>query len=214
MKTQRLIAALAAGLGGGIWLSSAWAAGNVDTARGEVSVLSREGQPRGVAKGDRIVEGETILTGPDGELLLTTDDSGVLAIRPRSRLMLESFKVNGNDKDSVVLNLLRGGLRSVTGWISKTAPKNYRITTNTAIGIRGTDHEVAIVEEGENAGTWNKVTEGATTLSSTAGSVEQTPASNSAGRVRAGDQAPTPAPAPKVAAPKPAAQSSLNAAAH
>jgi FecR protein len=207
-KAHKLVMALAVGLGGGVWFSSAFAAGNVDTARGEVSVLSRDGAPRGVAKGDRISEGETILTGPDGELLLTTDDSGVLAIRPRSRLTIDTYKVNGNDKDSVVLNLLRGGLRSVTGWISKTAPKNYRVTTNTAtVGIRGTDHEVAIVEEGDNSGTWNKVTEGGTVLSSNNGSIEQTPTSNGTGRVRAGDQAPTPAPPPlTLFAPRPSDQ--------
>jgi hypothetical protein len=207
-RAHRLVMALAVGLGGGVWLSGAWAAGNVDTARGEVSVLGRDGAPRGVAKGDRVSEGETILTGPDGEVLLTTDDSGVLAIRPRSRLTIETYKVNGNDKDSVVLNLLRGSLRSVTGWISKTAPKNYRITTNTAtVGIRGTDHEVAIVEEGDNAGTWNRVTEGATVLSSNNGSIEQTPSSNAAGRVRVGDQPPTPAPAPlTLFAPRPSDQ--------
>jgi hypothetical protein len=208
MKTQKLVMALAVGLGGGVWFSTAWAAGNVDTARGEVSVLSRDGAPRGVAKGDRVSEGETILTGPDGEVLLTTDDSGVLAIRPRSRLTIEAYKVNGNDKDSVVLNLLRGGLRSVTGWIGKTAPKNYRITTNTAtVGIRGTDHEVAIVEEGENAGTWNKVTEGGTVLSSNNGSIEQTPGNNGTGRVRSGDQAPMIAPPPlTLFAPRPSDQ--------
>ena len=208
MKTQKLVMALATALGGGVWFSTVWAAGNIDTARGEVSVLARDGAPRGVAKGDRVVEGETILTGPDGEVLLTTDDSGVLAIRPRSRLTIEAYKVNGNDKDAVILNLLRGSLRSITGWISKSAPKNYRVTTNTAtVGIRGTDHEVAIVEEGDNAGTWNKVTEGATTLSSNAGSVEQTPTSNGTGRVKAGDQAPTPAPPPlTLFAPRPSDQ--------
>ena len=208
MKTQKLVMALATALGGGVWFSTVWAAGNIDTARGEVSVLARDGSPRGVAKGDRVAEGETILTGPDGEVLLTTDDSGVLAIRPRSRLTIEAYKVNGNTADSVVLNLLRGSLRSITGWISKTAPKNYRVTTNTAtVGIRGTDHEVAIVEEGDNAGTWNKVTEGGTVLSSNAGSVEQTPNSNGTGRVRAGDQAPTPAPPPvTLFAPRPSDQ--------
>jgi FecR protein len=208
MKTQKLVMALAVGLGGGVWLSTAWAAGQVDTARGEVSVLARDGAPRGVAKGDRVVEGETILTGPDGEVLLTTDDSGVLAIRPRSRLTIEAYKVNGNDKDSVILNLLRGSLRSVTGWISKTAPKNYRVTTNTAtVGIRGTDHEVAVVEEGDNAGTWNKVTEGGTVLSSNTGNIEQTPTSNGTGRVSAGDQVPTPAPPPvTLFAPRPSDQ--------
>jgi FecR protein len=208
MKTQKLVMALATALGGGVWLSSAWAAGNIDTARGEVSVLARDGVPRGVARGDRVIEGETILTGPDGEVLLTTDDSGVLAIRPRSRLTIETYKVNGNDKDSIVLNLLRGSLRSITGWISKTAPKNYRVATNTAtIGIRGTDHEVAIVEDGENAGTWNKVTEGGTVLSSNTGSIEQTPSNNGTARVRAGDQVPTPAPPPlTLFAPRPSDQ--------
>jgi hypothetical protein len=63
------------------------------------------------------------------------------------------------------------------------------------------------VEEGESAGTWNKVTEGGTVLSSNNGSIEQTPASNGTGRVRAGDQAPTPAPPPlTLFAPRPSDQ--------
>lgn len=178
--------------------SLAWAAGNVDTVIGEVSVLNRDGQPRGVIKGSRIVEGETVLTGAGGEVLITTDDSGVLAVRPSSRLLIEQYKVNGNDSDSVVLYLLRGGLRSVTGWVSKTAPRNYRLATPTAsVGIRGTDHEAAVVDEGNDAGTWNQVTEGATVLTSSAGQLDQTPGSpNAIGRVQMGDQTPLAAPAP------------------
>lgn len=170
----------------------AWAMGNVDTVIGEVSVLNRDGQPRGISKGGRIVEGETLLTGAIGEVLITTDDSGVLAVRPLSRLLIEQYKVNGNDKDSVVLTLLRGGLRSVTGWVSKTAPRNYRLVTTTAtVSIRGTDHEAAIVDEGVEAGTWNQVTEGATTLATSAGQLEQTPGTPSAtGHVKLGDQPP------------------------
>ena len=178
--------------------SAAWAAGNVDSVIGEVSVINRDGQPRGINKGDRIVEGETVLTGTKGEVLITTDDSGVLAIRPLSRLLIEQYKVNGNDKDSVVLTLLRGGLRSVTGWISKTAPRNYRLATSTAtIGIRGTDHEAAIVDEGADTGTWNRVTEGATALTTSAGQLDQNAGTNSAvGKVQAGDQGPVAAAAP------------------
>ena len=176
----------------------ALAAGNIDTVIGEVSVLNRDGQPRGVSKGSRIVEGETVLTGAGGEVLITTDDSGVLAVRPLSRLLIEQYKVNGNDKDSVVLTLLRGGLRSVTGWISKTAPRNYRLATPTAfVSIRGTDHEAAIVEEGIAAGTWNQVADGATVLSTGAGRLEQAPGTPSAtGHVLLGDQAPVATPAP------------------
>ena len=64
---------------------SAWAAGNADTVIGEVNVLNRDGQLRVVSKGSRIVEGESVITGPGAEILITTDDSGVLAVRPLSR---------------------------------------------------------------------------------------------------------------------------------
>jgi hypothetical protein len=171
-RMNKLALAVALGVGQGAWLS-AMAAGNVDLVRGEVSVVNRDGQPRGITKGDRVVQGETVVTGNDGELLLTTDDSGVLAVRPRSRLLIDDYKVNGGQNDSVLLRLLRGGLRSITGWVSKTAPRNYRIITPTAtVGIRGTDHEVAVVEGGPDEGsTLNQVTTGQTTLSTPAGSI-------------------------------------------
>jgi hypothetical protein len=192
-----------------LWLGcsgAAWAAGNVDTANGEVSAIGKDGKPHGLAKGDRVVEGETLITGRDGELLIKTDDSGVLAVRPSSRLVIDAYRVNGDSKDSVVLKLLRGGLRSITGWISKTNNKNYRITTATAtVGIRGTDHEVVIIEDGPNAGTWNQVTEGATTLATTAGLLEQAAGgANAAGRATATGQAPVAAAAlPAVFVPRP-----------
>jgi FecR protein len=194
MKLNKLALALTLGVGQGLWLS-AWAAGNVDQVRGEASVLNRDGQPRGAAKGERVVEGETIVTGADGEVLLTTDDSGVLAVRPRSRVQIEAYKVNGNENDSVVLKLLRGSLRSITGWITKTAPRNYRVATPTAtVGIRGTDHETSVVEEGIEPGTYNQVTSGETSFSTAAGSINIGP--GQAGHAPQGDQPPKPLPAP------------------
>ena len=177
---------------------AAWAAGNVAYTLGEVSILNRDGEPRGVRKGDRITAGETIITGRDGELIMTTDDSGVLSIRPRSRLLIESYQVNGDGKDSVVLNLLRGGLRSITGWISKSAPENYKLRTRAAtVGIRGTDHETAIVDEVLNSGVWNQVTQGSTSFSNAAGTLTQVAGAVSAtARVRTKDAAPEVTPAP------------------
>ena len=222
MKANQFALALAVSIGGGLWASlplSALAAGNVDTTSGETSVLSPGGKPRALAKGDRIVEGDTIVTGNSGAVLITTDDSGVLAVRPRTRLTIDAYKVNGNEQDSVVLNLLRGSLRSITGWISKTSPKNYKVNTSTAtIGIRGTDHEVSIGEgdeaapgaskdgQADDTGTWNQVTEGATTLATGTGNsqpgsaavlLEQKAGTPSAiGRVKAPGQAPVQAVAP------------------
>jgi hypothetical protein len=45
----------------------------------------------------------------------------------------------------MVINMLRGGLRAITGLIAKSSPNAARIQTNTAtIGIRGTDFDARI----------------------------------------------------------------------
>jgi hypothetical protein len=200
---NKLALAVALGVGQGAWLS-ALAAGNVDQVRGEASVLSRDGQPRGLAKGDRVVQGETVVTGVDGEVLLATDDSGVLAVRPRSRLLIDNYKATGTSEDSVVLRLLRGGLRSITGWIGKTAPRNYRVVTPTAtVGIRGTDHDIAVVEEGPDEGsTVNQVTTGQTTLSTSAGSINIDAGQVGAATSLSNPPQPLPAPPPGVFVPR------------
>lgn len=189
MKLNRLVIALAVGVGHG-----AWAAGNVDFVTGEASVISRDGQPRGVARGDRIVEGETLITGNSGEILLATDDSGVLALRPRSRLLIDRYQATGTERDAALLSLLRGSLRTVTGWISKTSPGQWKLSTPTAtVGIRGTELETAVVEEGAGPGTYQQVLSGEVVLSTAAGSLPLS--AGQAGRAASGDQAPQALPA-------------------
>ena len=167
MKLNKLVCALVMGIGHG-----AWAAGNIDTVKGEANIINREGQPRAAVKGERVVEGETVATGSAGEVILLTDDSGVLAVRPLSRVVIEKYEISGTDKDTVTLRLLRGALRSITGWIGKTAPRNYRVVTSTAtVGIRGTDHETVVAEEGAEPGTYDRVYSGETALETAQGSV-------------------------------------------
>jgi hypothetical protein len=61
----------------------------------------------------------------------------------------------------------------VTGLIGKRNPQNFRIKTVTAtIGVRGTDFEVVVVDKersGAEAGTYNKVFQGATFLDNNQG---------------------------------------------
>lgn len=167
MKLNKLVCALIVGIGHG-----AWAAGNIDTVRGEANIINRDGQPRAAVKGERVVEGETVATGAAGEVIFLTDDSGVLAVRPLSRVVIEKYEISGTDKDTVTLRLLRGALRSITGWIGKTAPRNYRVVTSTAtVGIRGTDHETVVAEEGAEPGTYDRVYGGETALETAQGSV-------------------------------------------
>lgn len=153
--------------------SNALAAGEVDFLSGRVSVINAQGELRTPKLHERIEEGDTLTTGRDGEIHVLTDDSGLIALRPNTQLKIATYRVNGGENDSIILNLLRGSLRSITGWISKTHRDGYKIqTANAVIGIRGTDHEPLVKDQGENAGTYDKVNSGSTLLDSSFGSVE------------------------------------------
>ncbi len=144
--------------------NNAWAFGKVEAATGKVSLIDFDGQVAELLEGGRVKAGETIVTGESGEVLIKTDDDGVFAIRPNSKFVIEAYSAKGNDKDALVAKLIKGGLRAVTGFVGKTAPKRYKVTTATStIGIRGTDYELHVIEVAQGglaAGTFSKVNAG------------------------------------------------------
>jgi hypothetical protein len=76
------------------------------------------------------------------------------------------------------MSLIKGTVRSITGWIGKFNNSAYRITTPTAtIGIRGTDHETTVIEkgDGDEAGTYDNVNEGSTEIRTPHGVTAVTP---------------------------------------
>jgi FecR protein len=156
------------------------AIGTVDLLSGTVTVTSIQGVPRSTTPGMALQVGDTIQTEDESEVHATMTDGAYLAVRANSRLKITEYAANGNSRDSSLISLITGSLRTVTGWIAKTRPKAYRIVTPTAtIGVRGTDHEVIFytaqeAETPEEAGTHNVVYEGATTLETPKGSVNVT----------------------------------------
>ena len=122
---------------------------------------------------------ETVSTGADGEVHLDMEDGGYMAVRANTLLKVEEYRARGDDSDRGVINLVKGTLRSFTGWIARLGPRAYLTRTVTAtIGIRGTDHEPLFIPEGSGPGepgTYDKVTEGATFIEHASGVVEVTP---------------------------------------
>ena len=86
--------------------------------------------------------------------------------------------MTGGFDDSLSMSLLRGALRSVTGWVGKFDRRSYQLNAGTAtVGIRGTDHEVLLIPEGEAgsgefSGIHHWVNEGGTTLRNAGGSLD------------------------------------------
>jgi plasmid stabilization system protein ParE len=167
MGVVMLLAAL-----GGLTLAAraAETAGKVELVSGQVRVMDAAQAERPVKAGDSVREGESIVTGADGEIHLEMADGGTIAVRPNTRLRIAEYRARGDDQDKGVFSLLAGGFRSITGWIGKFNPRSYQVRTPTAtIGIRGTDHEPMVIPEGSGegeAGTYDKVNAGATYIES------------------------------------------------
>jgi hypothetical protein len=140
--------------------------GTVDAINGPVAIVSADGTIATPAQGQKLMVGQTVQTQTAGELHVVTEDGGLLALRPNTTFKMLRYQATQDDKSVIDMSLVRGALRSITGWIGKLNPSGYRVNTATAtIGIRGTDHEVTFVEAGtgrDHAGTYDSVLEGAT----------------------------------------------------
>lgn len=126
--------------------ASAQTAGEVEFSRG-VGFAQAPGQaPRTLGKGLPVREGDRLTTAEGASAIIKLDDGTRMTVRPNSELLLQQYRFKENATDnSMLMQLVRGGLRAVTGLISKNAPNAARIQTNTAtIGIRGTDFDARV----------------------------------------------------------------------
>ena len=167
---------------GNTWSATPAGAGSVQFAAGDVQIIGPDNVSRRAAKGDVINERDTIATGADGTAHLRMADDGVIALRPNSRITIDTFRWQGKEDGSErsVIGLVRGGFRAITGVIGRRDKSTYVVNTPTAtIGIRGTDHEPLYIPApgaGETAagppGTYNKVNVGETFIRTAAGILE------------------------------------------
>lgn len=165
---------LALGLSLLIAAACAQAAGEVIHLRGNVSLSHTGGGLRIPSLGDRVIPGDTLVTGRDSEVHVRMDDAGLLALRPNTRLKIEAYQALGVESDKAELRLYSGRFRSVTGWIGRHFPDNYIVHAGGAeIGIKkGCDHEPMVIPDGAGAGVYDRVHCGVTTLQTPFGTLE------------------------------------------
>jgi len=151
--------------------------GTVDALSGSASVSDQSGKITPISAGLKIYAGHTINSGPDGEVHLITEDGGIIALRPDTVFRVDEYKAEGGSADKIYMSLLSGAARSITGWIGKHDTSAYRMNTpDITIGIRGTDHEVTVVDKGDDEpGTYDTVNEGSTVMKTPQGETEVSP---------------------------------------
>lgn len=116
-------------------------AGFVKSVRGNVQLLSAGGSSRTANAGDALASVDRIVTGPESSASVVLRDDTTLVVGPSSRLDLKEFHFNATTHEGgMLVSLLRGSMRMITGLIGKKNPDAVRVETQTAtIGIRGTD---------------------------------------------------------------------------
>ena len=122
-------------------------AGEVEFSRG-VGFAQTAGQnARIMGKGVPLKDGDRLTTTEGGTAIIRLQDGTRMTVRPNSEMLIEQyrFKDAAAPDNSMVMQLLKGGFRAITGLISKSSPDAARVVTKTAtIGIRGTDFDARV----------------------------------------------------------------------
>jgi hypothetical protein len=98
--------------------------------------------PIALKNGDAINERDTVQTGENSGVVLRFEDGQRATIGASSRMTVNAYTYDLKDpaKSNVLLSLLTGSMRAITGLIGKSRPDKVAFRAGTAtIGIRGTD---------------------------------------------------------------------------
>jgi len=141
MRTSALIlAGLLLAASGGL-AHAANSAGQITHLSGVLTAKRADGSAKLFSVKSEVMEGDTLTTEQDTYARIKFADNSEVVLRPNSQLKVASYSFNQAkpESDSVILDMLRGGLRSVTGLIGRRSRDAVRVNTVTAtIGIRGT----------------------------------------------------------------------------
>lgn len=124
------------------------AVGQVDSVRG-IGALQSPGQsPRSLSKGAVLQEGDRLTTASNASAIVALKDGTRMTLRPGTDMVFSQYRYNRDAADNnMLLNLFKGGLRVLTGLISKGAPNAARIQAATVtVGVRGTDFDARLCQ--------------------------------------------------------------------
>jgi hypothetical protein len=120
--------------------------GKIIIAKGEVYAIDTAQKSRALERRSDVLEGDTLVTGANGEIQVRFNDNAILALRAGSRLKISEYHGALTDRpEQVLMELLTGGFRTITGTLGKSDKEAYQIRTPKAsIGIRGTNYEAVL----------------------------------------------------------------------
>ena len=116
---------------------------------GKLSAHNR-GSIRELNRRSVIYRGDTLNTGERGLTQIRLKDGALLALRPLTELKLAEYQYNGQEDggERSIIELIKGGFRTITGAIGHKNKQNYQVRTTVAtIGIRGTHYSLVLCQQ-------------------------------------------------------------------
>lgn len=149
-------------------------AGSISLLNGQAQVTGLSTPAHALAKGDPVYGGDIVETRASSYTLIRFTDQGSVLMRPNSKFQVEKYQYAAaaptpapaapaqrealaplqaasaaTQPDSSFFRLLKGGLRAVSGLVAHADYSHYLMSTPVAtMGIRGTDYEVVMCEDG------------------------------------------------------------------
>ena len=126
------------------------AAGRVDFAVGNATVVGTDGRSRPVARGTELDTGDTVRT-TDGRVQVRMTDGSFISLQPNTEFGIKNYRFEGktDGTESAFYSLVKGAMRTVTGLVGRVNRNAYRVATPTAtVGIRGTGGLIQILPDG------------------------------------------------------------------
>lgn len=120
---------------------AAQVAGTVTNLSGPLLAKKADGTVKVLSQKSTVEQGDTLVTEKDTYARIKFIDNSEITLRPNSQFKIEdfSFEEDSPEKDKANFNLVKGGLRAVTGALGKRNKEKFGVNTPTAtIGIRGT----------------------------------------------------------------------------
>jgi hypothetical protein len=116
------------------------AAGIAKIVTGDVRVSDAQGE-HALKSGDTVFENARLVAAKQSAASLVLRDGTTLVLSENSQFEIQKFAFDATTQNgSILVNLLQGSMRMLTGLIAKINPEAIQVKTKTlTVGIRGTD---------------------------------------------------------------------------
>ena len=124
--------------------AASWASqvvGTVVNLNGPLLAKKSDGKTKVLALKSSVEQGDTLISEKDTYARIRFIDNSEITMRPSTQLKIDNFTFDDDkpEQDNASFNLVKGGLRAVTGTLGKRNKEKFGMNTPTAtIGIRGT----------------------------------------------------------------------------